>query len=245
MKKELTLTILIIMWSGLVFATPSTTFWTPCTTYVQPFAVPHITYDSYFTGSGDFPTDVGLTVGLLPFKKFQAEAGFDMFLPGNYPLQMNARAGTPEDSFFKYQPGINVGILGIGFKEDVNDFNVLHLNIGKTIPFLGSISAGFYKGLNKNLFVSSEADTEDTGFMVAYYRTLEPLTDRVAITADWMSGKNVFGGGGAGLYFWFSKTVDLIMGWVWFNDTGINPYQKGIFTIQLDIDFDFKRDMEE
>lgn len=243
--KKLVITVLSIIMGEILYATPSTTFWTPCTTYIQPFAVPHITYDSYFTGSSDLPTDVGLTVGLLPFEKFQLEAGFDLLLPGNYPLLLNAKAGIPEDSFLKYMPGINVGIFGIGFKKDVNNYNVLHVNIGKAIPHLGSISAGFYKGLNKNLFVSSKRDTEDTGFMVAYYRTLEPLTDRIGITADWMSGKNWLGGGGAGLYFWFTKSIDLIMGWVWFNDTGKNPYPNGLFTIQLDIDFDFKRNLEE
>ncbi len=245
MKKYITLIITIIMTRSVLYATPSTTFWTPCTTYIQPFAVPHITYDNYFTGSGAFPSDVGLTVGLLPFEKFQAEAGFDLFLPGNYPLQLNAKAGIPEDAFFKYQPGVNAGVFGAGFKKDFNNYNVLHANIGKTIPHLGSIAIGFYKGLNKNLFLNSEGDAEDTGFMIAYYRTLEPLTNRIGITADWMSGQNVFGGGGAGLYFWFTKQIDLIMGWVWFNDTEINSYPDGIFTIQLDIDFDFKRNLEE
>jgi len=243
MKKKLTFLVIGLM-AGKIYATPSTTFWTPCTGYIQPFAVPHITYDSYFTGSGAFPADVGLTMGVLPLEKFQAEAGFDLFLPGNYPVALNAKAGVVEDAFFNYMPAINFGIFGMGFVKDKNDYNVLHLNIGKTIPWLGTISVGGYKGLNKNLFISSEGKEGDSGFMVAYYRTLEPLTDRIAISADWMSGKNVFGGGGAGLYFWFTKSIDLIMGWVWFNDTGINQFPNGIFTIQLDIDFDLKRNLE-
>lgn len=245
MKRFITLIITMVMAERISYATPSTTFWTPCTTYIQPFAVPHITYDNYFTGAGDLPSDVGLTVGILPFAKFQAEAGFDFFLPGSYPFQLNAKAGIPEDAFFKYQPGINAGVFGIGFKRNINNYNILHAHIGKTIPYLGSVAMGFYKGLNRNLFVSSEGKVEDAGFMVAWYRTLEPLTDRIAIAADWMSGKNAYGGGGAGLYFWFTKQIDLLMGWVWFNDTGLNPYPDGIFTIQLDIDFNFKRNLED
>ncbi len=229
----------------MVNATPSTTFWTPCTTYIQPFAVPHITFDNYFAGSGAFPSDVGLTIGISPFEKIQAEAGFDLFSPGSYPLQLNAKAGIPEDAFFSYQPGISFGIFGAGFKEDISDYNILHFNIGKTLPYFGSISIGGYKGLNRNLLTDVDGNVNDAGFMVAYYRTLEPFTDRIAIAADWMSGKNAFGGGGVGLYFWFTKKIDLIMGWVWFNDTKINPYSDGVFTIQLDIDFDFKRKLEE
>lgn len=245
MNKIIILVLSIVILVGTLYATPSTTFWTPCTTYIQPFGVPHITYDNYFGGSGFLPADVGLTTGILPFKKIQAEAGFDLFSPGSYPLQFNAKAGIPEDVFFNYQPAINFGIFGVGVKRDFTNYNILHLIIGKTIPYLGSISIGGYKGLNKNLLVNSDGERDDTGFMVAYYRTLEPLTDRIAIAADWMSGKNAFGGGGAGLYFWFTKQIDLILGWVWFNDTGINAYPNGVFTIQLDIDFDFKRNLED
>jgi hypothetical protein len=96
------------------FATPSTTFYTPCTTYIQPFKVPHITYDSYFNDNTDFPTDVGLTIGLVPWDKFQAEAGIDLFYPSDYPLFFNARIGFPDDALFTNSPGINLGIWGVG-----------------------------------------------------------------------------------------------------------------------------------
>ncbi|MGD0595886.1 MAG: hypothetical protein ABSA64_05210, partial [Sedimentisphaerales bacterium] len=35
--------------SNFAYATPSTTYWTPCVMDVQPYGVWHITYDSYFT----------------------------------------------------------------------------------------------------------------------------------------------------------------------------------------------------
>ncbi len=67
------LVVLVLGYWFLDFAcaTPSTTFWTTCTSDVQPYGKWHITYDSYFTVSregteqGDFPTDAGLTVGVL------------------------------------------------------------------------------------------------------------------------------------------------------------------------------------
>ena len=85
--------------SGAAHATPSTVFWTPATTYVQPAGVPHLTFDTYFRGESSPTLFTGLTVGLLPFEKLQAEAGFDLFFPlptdaGN-SFQLNAKVGTP------------------------------------------------------------------------------------------------------------------------------------------------------
>jgi hypothetical protein len=51
--------------ASAAWSTPSTTFWTPATTYVQPFLVPHITYDTYFREKAAYPIDTGLTIGVL------------------------------------------------------------------------------------------------------------------------------------------------------------------------------------
>ena len=237
---------LIVLWYGAVAAaTPSTNFYTPCTTYIQPFAVPHITYDSYFNRSADFPTDTGLTIGVLPWKKFQAEAGFDLFLPSPDPLQFNFKAGVPEDALFKKSPGISFGIFGMGLHNGVNNYDLLHLNAGRTVPELGTFAVGGYYGLTQSLMLSSDGGDQDGGYMLSYNRTLEPWTDRIALTADYISGKNILGGGGAGLYWWFSKQIDVITGWVWFNDTKLNPFPTGLFTIQLDVDVNFKRKLPE
>jgi len=59
----------------LSLATPSTVFWTPATTYLQPFALPHVTYDTCFGTVGAYGIDTGLTLGILPFDAFQAEVG--------------------------------------------------------------------------------------------------------------------------------------------------------------------------
>src|SRR3989338_8506555 len=88
------LTILIFEFCILnfVYATPSTTYWTPCVFDVQPYGVWHITQDNYFTvdkkgtEKGDLTTDVGLTVGVLPFEKLNLEVGFDMNEPLDDPL---------------------------------------------------------------------------------------------------------------------------------------------------------------
>jgi len=40
--------LLSLLVEGTVFATPSTTYWTPATSDVQPFNVWHIGVDNYF-----------------------------------------------------------------------------------------------------------------------------------------------------------------------------------------------------
>ena len=75
--------------SPSAWATPSTTYWIPCTIDIQPFKVGHVTYDNYTTlgkkgpsrGGQAFPNDLGLTAGVLPFEKFQMEAGLDWLEP--------------------------------------------------------------------------------------------------------------------------------------------------------------------
>jgi len=161
-------------------ATPSTELWTPAIMDVQPFGVWHLGIDNYFTvgrnpaTSGAFPTDVGMTVGVLPFTKLNAEVGIDLlepiefvcggaqkspgvFLTGNGAgptacpsvwdgLSFNAKIGIPEGTFFGQQPGVNIGIFNVGTVKNVTDMDILDLIVGKTIPVLGRIHGGAYIG---------------------------------------------------------------------------------------------------
>ncbi|MGD0237362.1 MAG: hypothetical protein ABSC55_22885, partial [Syntrophorhabdales bacterium] len=83
--------VALVLLASLARATPSTTYWTPMTPDIQSFGVLHIGVDNYFTigknaraGGGNFPTDVGLTMGVLPFEKLQMEVGIDMLEPENW-----------------------------------------------------------------------------------------------------------------------------------------------------------------
>ncbi len=227
-----------------VHATPSTTYWTPCTTDVQPFGKWHITYDSYFTvgkkgkEKGDFPTDVGLTVGVLPFKKLNMEVGFDLLEPTDDPLFINAKLGTPEGTLFAGSPALNVGIFNAGTKSGVTDFEIVDFLVGKTLPHdLGRLFGGVYVG--SDTLRSAEGDVESTGWMVGYDKGFCPAKrgdrefNRFVVAADYASGKNVIGGGGVGLYVYFAPDVSLLAGPVWFNDEQLNGDYK--WTLQLDI----------
>ncbi len=200
-------------------ATPSTTFWAPSTTAVQPFLVPHITYDTYFwkgttpgqAGSPVYPITTGLTMGVLPWENLQLEVGFDVLLPSSDPLLFNAKLGVPEDKLFPFQPSVAVGIFGVGTKGTTNtelgtDYDILYAQVQHTIPSVG-------------------------GYVYL------PWLLKMNVTADVQTGKNVYGAAGGGLYFYFTDKVDLLTGPVYFFDPASQPGGRQWFwTVQLDVD---------
>src|SRR3989339_781222 len=137
--------------TGIASATPSTTYWTPATTDIQGFGILHFGVDNYFTvfrkgkdGAGDFATDAGLTIGVLPFEKLQMEVGIDFLEPTDHPIFLNAKIGTPEGSLFNGSPALNLGIFNVGTKKDETNQNIVFGLVGKTIPGVGRLFAGPY-----------------------------------------------------------------------------------------------------
>lgn len=166
------LLFLVLAVSGTASATPSTTYWTPATSDVQPFNVWHIGVDNYFrlyqtnveqatgtgaAGPGAFFTDLGVTVGVLPFEKLNMEVGTDLLVPGRLAhgtlrsfgsqFTFNAKLGTPEGAFFgSWFPALNVGIFNVGTKAEITDMNIVDFIVGKTLGSFGRIHAGYYYG---------------------------------------------------------------------------------------------------
>jgi hypothetical protein len=236
----------LVMWTGIAFATPSTTYWTPATTDIQAFGILHLGVDNYFTvfrkakdGASSFATDAGLTIGVLPFEKLQMEVGIDFLEPTDHPIFLNAKIGTPEGSLFNGSPALNLGIFNVGTKKDVTNQNIVFGLVGKTIPGVGRLFAGPYVGNSKAL-VDKHGDSENKGFMIGFDRGFLPTKDsegneynKLVLAADYASGKNSIGGGGIGFYYFFTKDISLLTGPVWFNEEAINGKWK--WTIQLDI----------
>jgi len=198
--------------ADLAHATPSTEFWTPATIDVQPYKVWHLGIDNYFTigrapssqiGTGAFATDVGLTVGVLPFEKLNLEVGIDMLEPidtmvcsgalnsGNLisqcgtvvsGLSFNFKFGIPEGALFKWAPGIAAGMFNIGTVHQVTDMNIADLIVGKTIGNLGRIHVGGYLGSSSSALMHEGGDlanaTKNLGYMVAYDRGFLPVKDK-------------------------------------------------------------------
>ena len=248
MKKFLLVAGFMIAAAGVAYATPSTTYWTPMAMDIQGYGVWHLGIDNYFTTTkkaasgeqGDFPTDIGLTVGVLPGEKIQMELGIDALYPSDNPYYFNAKIGAPEGALFKGAPALQVGLFNVGTKKDVTNQNIFYGVIGKTIPVLGRLSAGPYSG-NSKLLVDKNGEKENTGFMVAFDRGFMPAKDQAGeynkwvIAADYASGDNAFGGGGVGVYYYVTKNISLLTGPVWFNERAINGAMK--WTTQLDINF--------
>ena len=234
--------------SEAAWATPSTTFWTPATTYVQPFGVPHITYDTYFSDKGAYPIDTGLEIGILPFEKLQAEVGFDAFLPykGFYaapsgPFQLNAKLGVPENAVGGWSPGISAGVYGAGLTKSTS-FNILHGEISKTIPG-GTLAIGGYYGAGPEVLWTGADGVKRAGVMGAYVTPDLELNlnglKKLNFFADVMTGKNGFGGGGPGVGIYFTPAIDLLTGPIFFFDKSVQPGNSSMmWTVQLDVDID-------
>jgi hypothetical protein len=234
--------------SQAALATPSTTYWTPATTYTQPYLVPHITYDTYFGEPGAYPIDTGLTVGVLPFEKVQGEIGFDLFYParGKSALLLNAKLTLAEGAFGDWSPGLSVGIMGVGFQKDVNDFNMIHATLGKGFGPVGSFAIGGYYGTNNKLFLDAAGAKKQAGVLASWMgpdiKVGLPGLDKIVLAADMQTGKNVFGAAGGGVYLYFTPAIDLLMGPVFFFEKELQPGQASwLWTMQLDVDVDFTK----
>jgi len=238
--------MLLAFSTSAAHATSSSTMWTPMTLDIQSYGVLHWGVDNYFTafrkasnGAGDFPTDAGLTVGVLPFQKFQMEVGIDWLEPSDDPLFFNAKLGAPEGALFSGAPALEVGIINAGTKRNVTNYNIVYGVIGKSFSGVGRLSVGPYVG-NSKLLVNARGKKENDGFIVGFDRGFMPVKDaegnafnRLVFAADYASGNNALGGGAAGLYYYFTRNISLLTGPVWFNEEAINGKWK--WSIQLDI----------
>jgi hypothetical protein len=239
-------------------ATSSTTFWTPATTYVQPYLVPHITYDTYLGERSALQTDLGLTVGVLPFETLQAEVGIDSFLPGvaKSNLYLNGKLVVPEGALAPWQPGVSFGVVGVGFEKDVSNFDVLHATIAKTLPLVGNVAVGAYYGLNEKLLVSSDGKERRAGLLAAWtspdVKLDLPGLAKINFIADLQTGKNAFGAWGAGVGLYFTPAIAILTGPVFFLDPDATTQIPGpgveatakpdmLWTVQLDVDLDLVR----
>jgi hypothetical protein len=249
-----------LSWAAGAAATPSTTYWAPSTTYVQPFLVPHVTYDTYFwkgtvagqAGSPLYPVDVGLTMGVLPLEKLNVEVGLDLFLPSPDPLQLNAKLGVPEGALFPGSPSLAAGVYGVGTKRTKDgvpgtDFQILHAMAQKNLPWGGFLSAGAYYGAGPRLlWLGSDGAVHRAGFMGALaapdWNLDLPGLKKIVLVADVQTGKNVFGAGGVGASLYFNDNVALLTGPVWFLDDALQPGGRDLlWTVQLDVDVPLRR----
>lgn len=238
-------TALTMAVSGIAMATPSTQIWIPSTD-VQAYKTLHLGIDNYIRTSkeGGFPNvyDIGLTAGVLPWEKLQAEIGIDYIDGGQaafgvesdkHPIYFNAKVGTPEDSLFKFSPALAVGIYNVG-TSNASKQNMLYGLAARTLPVVGRISAGGYHG-SESVLTDERGHSANDGLLLSWDRTMSEIDDRLWLAVDYQSGNSALGALNFGVSWKFSKNVSVIFGYDIYNN--VKTGGKNTFNTQVDIDF--------
>jgi len=224
-------------------ATATTHIWGP-STYVQPFNLWHVTSDMYLPVTDDSSgnrvptvTNIGLTVGVLPFQKLNIEVGFDhktvLGVADRYPLYFNAKLGVPEGAFGKLFPSLAVGMFDHGHKNRVTNFDVAYGKVAKTINPIGRISVGYFSG-NEDLLRNAKGEKDNTGLLLAWERTLSEITDKLWVCAEYMGSKSLYGTMNFGASWKFTDKMCLLAAYDIYNESRLNL--PNTFTLQADVD---------
>jgi hypothetical protein len=228
-KTILAVLVLFMMTSSLIYATPSTIIWIPSVDF-QRYGSFHLGIDNYAfdfkngIGGTAFPTDLGLTVGALPFSSVQAEIGVDYFTPQWSPFTLNAKVGVPEGGLVDWLPAIAVGGFNFGFQKNVTDANILYGIVGKTFPVVGRLEVGYFTGNSKVL------GSDNSGVLLSWDRQIPEISENLWLAVDYQGTKSSFGALSYGFAWSFSKNVSVI-----FARDEFNADIPGAFTMQLDI----------
>jgi hypothetical protein len=239
MKTRITIAILTLIITRISFihATPSTIIWIPSVDF-QGYKSFHLGIDNYAydfksgkPGSGTaFPTDLGLTVGILPDSTIQAEVGFDYFTPQLSPFMLNAKVGVPEGVLADWAPAIAVGGFAFGTHKNVTDCNIIYGMAGKTFPVIGRIEAGYFSGNQKVLVDLSTGNADNSGVLLSWDRQITEISENLWLAIDYQGTKSSFGALSYGFAWSFSKNVSVI-----FARDVFNADIPSTFTMQLDI----------
>jgi hypothetical protein len=231
-------------------ATPSTYIWIPSTD-IQGFNTWHLGIDNYIRtqkvngirGAGIY--DMGLTTGILPFKKVQAEVGIDYLSMGDnvyddHPLYFNAKIGMPEGAIFTNSPAITIGAFNFGTKSKLTNYNITYGLIAKTLPIAGRFTLGYYVG-NKDVLVDELGKKANSGLLAAWDRTMSEISDKLWFSVDYQGGRSYIGALNVAFSWAFSKNVSVIFGYDIYNNSkamynSVNT-NANTFTTQLDINF--------
>jgi hypothetical protein len=244
--------------TGIAMATPSTQIWIPSTD-IQTFKTIHLGIDNYFRATGvtkSPPTsaasrdanimDIGSTVGILSYEKVKAEVGFDYLVNANnpndnHPWSGNFKIGTPEDSIFKSSPAIALGMYNLGPSQPQSNAplvtsgqNIVYALMAKTLPVVGRVSAGYYRGSEKAL-VNTSGNSANDGILLSWDRVMTEINDKLWFALDYQGGNNVDGAINFGGSWNFAPNVSVIFGYDVYTKQSLAG--NNTFTTQLDINF--------
>lgn len=249
---------MIIAFTGVAMATPSTQIWIPSTD-IQTYKTVHLGIDNYFRASANSksrPTataardanimDIGATVGILPYAKVKAEVGVDYLVNANnpndnHPLSGNFKFATPEDSIFKSSPAMAIGMYNLGPSLSATDAplvtsgqNIAYALLAKTLPVIGRLSVGYYSGSEKAL-INTSGNSANDGVLLSWDRSMTEISDKLWFAVDYQGGNNVDGAVNVGASWNFAPNVAVIFGYDVFTKQSLAG--NNTFTTQLDINF--------
>jgi hypothetical protein len=235
-RKSWLLLIMTLLSASLGYCTPSTMVWIPSTD-IQSYGAFHVGIDNYFTvfkkgtsnGGTAFPTDLGLTVGVLPVTQIQMEVGVDLLEPQDSPWLFNAKIGVPEGTLWDGSPAFAFGGMNFGLKKNVTDANILYALAAKTFPVVGRITAGYFSG-NANLLVTELGEKQNKGLLLSWDRQMAEISDKLYALVDYQGGKSSMGAVSLGVAWSFSPDVSVIVGYDIFHN-----HAPSTLTTQLDI----------
>lgn len=237
--------IAVMALAGPAFATPSTHIWIPSTD-IQPYKKVHFGFDQYQkvekNDDGTWEADIvnnGITVGVLPYDKFQMEVGVDYRHIGSTeynddPWYFNAKLGTPEGALFKGSPAIAVGGYDFGTEGDGafrTDNNILYGMIAKTLGKLGRVSVGYFQG-NDKVLLDANGEADEKGVLLAWDRTMSEISDKLWVAVDYQGTDSAYGALNFGIAWKFAPNVGVIAAYDIYNN---NDYEPTV-TFQVDID---------
>lgn len=243
--------LLLALVSNIASGTGSTQIWIPSTDF-QKFKTLHLGIDNYIRiknqddatrGAGVY--DIGLTAGILPWDKFQAELGIDYLSMGDgiydkSPIYFNFKFGTPEGGLFKGAPAIAFGGQNFGTQSNLTNYNVVYGLLAKTIPVLGRVSAGYYVG-NSKILLDEKLAKANSGILLSLDRPMTEISDKLWFAVDYQGGKNYLGALNVGFSWAFSSKVSVIFAYDIYNNHNVAYNSKDLnvnsFTTQIDINF--------
>lgn len=221
MKRTLLLFIGFLLVAAEAGATPSTQIWNPSTD-IQTKGIWHLGVDDYFTivdrssGGYNYPTDYGLTGGILPGIEIGADFLSPQTIPGSQ-LVFNAKYGVAE---YGNLPALAIGGYGFGLLQGQTDQNVIYGLAAKAFSF-GRLSAGYFQGNAKTI------GSDNNGAILTWDKT---INDKVWLCLDYAGGNSILGALFAGFSYYFAPNISVLCAYGKFNN-GSKP----TVTTQLDI----------
>ena len=217
--------VLLLVFCGASYGTPSTQIWNPSTD-IQAKGTVHLGIDNYFTvedsssGGYAFPTDSGLTYGILP----GMEIGVDSLTPqpniSASSLLINGKYAIGENGSI---PALAVGVFNYGLHAA--DQNVIYAVAAKTLP-LARLSVGYFVG-NGNALLDPSGVKDNAGVILTLDKQ---VNDKLWVAIDYAGTKSALGATFYGLSWAFSSNTSVLFAYGTWNN-GVKP----TVTTQLDI----------